>query len=91
MYAVSHASNEGVRMGVLSEATDAEVMSVVTQVLTSSGMNKTPTVAISGRTPGSDVSVSVAMPFTFLFIPKLVTGVVGLTSVSSSAVMQYEP
>lgn len=91
MYAVSHASNEGVRMGVLSEATDTEVRSLVTQSLSLSGMNETPTVIISGRTPGNDVSVSVAMPFSFLFIPDLVTGATGPTSVTSTAVMQYEP
>lgn len=89
-HAVCHAVSEGVRMGMLSEPTDSEVISVITDALEAGGVDVTSSISISGRTVGANTSISVSMPFQYLFLPDWVAGAFNATTISSTAVMQYE-
>lgn len=89
-HAVSHAASEGVRMGILDDATDAEVTSVVTTMLSNSGLDDVPVINISGRTTGGSVTINVTLPFNYLFLPSFIDEIVSPVSVSSTAVMQFE-
>lgn len=87
---VRDAANEGVRMAILVEATDAQVQSTILEELASGGLNVTPTTSIGDRVSKQPVDVTVSVPFSFMVLGKFIPSLDGPRAISATAVMTHE-
>ena len=97
---ITNASREGARAGIITRSpgrlTDAEIQAVVQYycglylVSFKSGAAPVTTVARTGSTFGSDLSVTVTYTYSFLALPQFVTGLVGPMNLTARTVMKME-
>ncbi len=87
---VSSAANEGVRMAILSDAGESDVVQTVNDWLERGGVNQAPVIEISPLTPGEPVSVKVSVSFEFLTLLKAFTDILDINGVTATAVMIHD-
>ena len=96
---ITNASREGARAGIVSQlvrVSDAQIQSVVDNycklylISFKSGAAPVTSVARAGSTFGSELSVTVTYTYSFLALPKFVTGIVGPIDLTAKSVMRME-
>ena len=96
---ITNASREGARAGIVSQlerVSDTQIRSVVDNycrlylISFRSGAAPVTTVARTGSTFGSDLSVTVTYTYSFLALPQFVTGLVGPMNLTARTVMKME-
>lgn len=87
---VRGAAYEGVRVAILSEATNEQVESTIIEQLTSGGVQDAPSLNVGAREPNEPVDVTVTVPFDFVAIDSFIPALASLTQVSATAVMTHE-
>lgn len=89
-HVVAGAAAEGARLAVLAEPTDADVTTLILDLVRDGGVKDQASVSLSPRQPGEPVTVSVAVPFEFLPLTRTMASLAGVTGVSASSVMVHE-
>ncbi len=96
---ITNASREGARAGIVSQlvrVSDSQIQSVVDNycrlylISFKSGAAPVTTVARTGSTFGSELSVTVTYTYSFLALPQFVTGLVGPMNLTARTVMRME-
>jgi Flp pilus assembly protein TadG len=96
---ITNASREGARAGIVSQlvrVSDSQIQSVVDNycrlylISFRSGAAPVTTVARTGSTFGSDLSVTVTYTYSFLALPQFVTGLMGPMNLTARTVMRME-
>jgi Flp pilus assembly protein TadG len=96
---ITNASREGARAGIVSQlvrVSDSQIQSVVDNycrlylISFRSGAAPVTTVARTGSTFGSELSVTVTYTYSFLALPQFVTGLVGPMNLTARTVMRME-
>ncbi len=92
LQAVSNASREGARAGIVPGTTASDVSTTVNARLTSAGLTDTPTITVSGvdsASAGDSTSVAVSYPFQTL-TGTLIPGWTRTITLSQTTVMRHE-
>lgn len=92
LQAVTHASREGARSGIVSGATAADVNGAVNTRLVSAGLTQTASVTVTGvdgAASGDPTTVTVSYPFQTLG-GSLIPGWSGTVTLSQTTVMRHE-
>lgn len=92
LQAVTHASREGARSGIVSGATTADVNGAVNTRLVSAGLTQTASVTVTGvdgAASGDPTTVTVSYPFQTLG-GALIPGWSGTVTLSQTTVMRHE-
>lgn len=87
---VRGAAYEGVRAAILVETPNSQVESIILSELNIGGVDATPSVTVGTREPQQPVDVTVAVPFTFLAIDRLIPPLGNITQITATAVMTHE-
>jgi Flp pilus assembly protein TadG len=96
---ITNASREGARAGIVSQlvrVSDSQIQSVVDNycrlylISFRSGAAPVTTVARTGSTFGSELSVTVTYTYSFLALPQFVTGLMGPMNLTARTVMRME-
>ena len=96
---ITNASREGARAGIVSQlvrVSDSQIQSVVDNycrlylISFRSGAAPVTTVARTGSTFGSELSVTLTYTYSFLALPQFVTGLVGPMNLTARTVMRLE-
>lgn len=95
---VADAAREGARMAILNcddpfQVTPGDVTNAINQKLAALGrVNTAPNPINPSSMPcGQAVTVTVTVPFQFLVLPNVITGLMNINNVSSTVVMIHEP
>lgn len=86
---VRGAAYEGVRAAILSETSNSKVESIILGELSLGGVEQTPSVTVGARQPEEPVDVTVAVPFSFIAIDRLIPAL-SIQEISATAVMTHE-
>jgi len=87
---VRGAAYEGVRVAILSEATNTQVESTILSELSIGGVTDSPSVSVGNRQPQQPVDVTVSVPFSFFAIDSLIPVLGSVNQISATAVMTHE-
>jgi Flp pilus assembly protein TadG len=93
---ITNASREGARFGIVigdPRPAAGQIQGVVNTYLTNAGLNSgNATVSVAGAqgASGSDLTVSVTYPYTFLVLPNFATSLTDSLNLSAATVMKLE-
>ena len=90
---LTNASREGARLGIVPSVTNAEVNTKIDAYLTAAGIapgtvTRTPPPVLTGGT-GSDVKVTLTLPYTYVVLPGL-TSITPSINLVATTVMRHE-
>lgn len=87
---VRGAAYQGVRVAILAETSNSQVESIILSELNTGGVDAPPSVTVGTREPQQPVDVTVAVPFNFLAIDRLIPPLSNVTQITATAVMTHE-
>lgn len=86
---LADAANEGARLAILNEPTDADVRTAVDAILERQGVERNYQVTIGTRQPGQPVAVTIDADLDMLVLPDGLLQMMDVTRVTSTAVMTH--
>jgi Flp pilus assembly protein TadG len=92
---ITNASREGARYGIVigsPRPTTGQIQGVVNTYLTNAGLAGSATVSVTGAqgASGSDLTVGVVYPYTFLVLPNFAAGLSDNLNLNATTVMKLE-
>jgi Flp pilus assembly protein TadG len=92
---ITNASREGARYGIVigsPRPTTGQIQGVVNTYLTNAGLAGSATVSVTGAqgASGSDLTVAVVYPYTFLVLPNFAAGLSNNLNLNATTVMKLE-
>lgn len=92
---ITNASREGARFGIVigPRPTTGQIQGVVTNYLTNAGLNSgNASINVAGAqgASGSDLTVAVVYPYTFLVLPNFAAGLSNNLNLNATTVMKLE-